>query len=69
MNQRGFALDVWRGQDKQNQNVILWSRHNGLNQRWRIEYLNTSRRVIRKSSGYGKSIYNKYYGMYTNRPF
>lgn len=38
VNEKGKLLDVRGGQDKNNQDVIVWSRHNGLNQQWDVVY-------------------------------
>jgi hypothetical protein len=32
-------LDITGGRDKEGNNVITWSRHNGANQKWKILYL------------------------------
>jgi hypothetical protein len=37
--QDGRVLDVISNKDKEGQQIILWRRHNGLNQRWKILYL------------------------------
>jgi hypothetical protein len=38
VNERGQVLDVSGGADRENQNLIVWSRHNGKNQQWDIVY-------------------------------
>lgn len=38
LNIRGLALDVSGGRDKEGQNVIVWRKHNGKNQKWNIVY-------------------------------
>jgi len=38
MNIRGLAMDVSGGRDKEGQNVIVWKKHNGKNQKWNIIY-------------------------------
>jgi hypothetical protein len=35
------VLDISGGKDNEGQNVIVYNRHNGLNQRWRIVYVDT----------------------------
>lgn len=35
----GKVLDVAGNRDAEGNNVIVWKRHNGLNQRWKIFYL------------------------------
>jgi hypothetical protein len=69
MTTKGLAVDVWYGKDLQNQNVIVWSKHEGYNQKWTIEYSKTTKTITKTSTGFGKSMYNKSYGLYTNRPF
>jgi hypothetical protein len=39
INERGLVLDVAGGQDKNNQNVLVWKKHRGLNQKWKIDYV------------------------------
>jgi hypothetical protein len=39
INERGLVLDVAGGQDRNNQDVLVWKRHRGLNQKWRIDYV------------------------------
>jgi len=39
VNERSLVLDVAGGRDKNNQNVLAWKKHNGLNQKWRIDYV------------------------------
>ena len=56
------VLDVWQGKDKEGQKVIVWKRHNGLNQRWRIVYLDAKARDKIKGM-------NSNFGFYINRPF
>jgi hypothetical protein len=38
VNEKGKVFDVSGGQDRENQNVIVWGRHNGKNQQWDIIY-------------------------------
>ena len=38
VNEHGKVFDVSGGQDRENQNIIVWNKHNGLNQRWNIVY-------------------------------
>jgi hypothetical protein len=56
------ALDVYQGKDVEGQQVIAWKRHNGLNQRWRIVYVDKATKE--RSKGYDKE-----YGFYINRAF
>lgn len=39
INERGLVLDVAGGQDRNNQNVLVWKKHRGLNQKWKIDYV------------------------------
>jgi hypothetical protein len=39
INERGLVLDVAGGQDRNNQNVLVWKRNNALNQRWKVDYV------------------------------
>jgi hypothetical protein len=36
------ALDVYQGKDVEGQQVIVWNKHNGWNQRWRVIYTDKS---------------------------
>jgi len=38
VNERGKVLDVSGGRDNNNQDVIVWNLHNGLNQQWDVVY-------------------------------
>jgi hypothetical protein len=39
INERGLVLDVAGGQDRNNQSVLVWKRHGGLGQKWKIDYV------------------------------
>jgi len=39
INERGKAVDVSGGVDSEGRNVIVWNKHNGLNQQFDIKYL------------------------------
>lgn len=39
VNERGLVLDVAGGKDQNNQNVLVWKKHNGTNQKWKIDYV------------------------------
>lgn len=39
VNERGLVLDVAGAKDQNNQNVLAWKKGNGLNQKWRIDYV------------------------------
>lgn len=40
INTKGLAVDVSGSRDKDGQNVIVWKKHNGRNQKWNIVYIN-----------------------------
>lgn len=39
VNERGLVLDVAGGKDLNNQNVLVWKKHGGANQKWKIDYV------------------------------
>jgi hypothetical protein len=55
------VLDVAGGRDAEGQNVQVWNRHKGANQRWRIVYVDSSEDQV-------KGL-NKDFGFFINRPF
>lgn len=56
------VLDVQSGADREGQDVLAWKKHNGLNQRWKILYLDE--KADEPTSGLDKES-----GFYLNRPF
>jgi len=56
------CLDVHGGKDEEGRNVIMWNRHNGANQRWKVVYVD-------KAAPIPKEGFNKDFGFYVNRPF
>jgi len=56
------VLDVQGGRDAEGQNCIVWKRHNGLNQRWKILYLDEKK--AEPTQGMDEDS-----GLYRNRPF
>jgi hypothetical protein len=42
--QNNKVIDVSGGKDVEGQNVIVWKRHNGANQRWNIIYVDKSKK-------------------------
>lgn len=56
------VLDVQANRDAEGQNVLAWARHDGLNQRWKILYLDEKKEEPTK--GIDKDA-----GLYRNRPF
>jgi membrane carboxypeptidase/penicillin-binding protein PbpC len=62
-NERAKVLDVQSGKDAENQNVIVWRKHGGLNQQWDVIYANKWKRDPRKGE------LNKDFGIYVDRTF
>jgi hypothetical protein len=60
--QDGKVLDVQSNRDKEGQQVIVWRRHNGLNQRWKILYLDQKEKE--PTTGLDEDS-----GLHRNRPF
>jgi hypothetical protein len=60
--QNNKALDVYQNKDTEGQKVIVWKRHNGWNQRWRIVYVDKAKKVSHKG-------YSKKFGFHISRPF
>jgi hypothetical protein len=58
----GKVLSVAGAQDKEAQKTWVWTAHNGVNQKWRIIY------VDEKKPEQSKGL-NKQFGLYVNRPF
>jgi hypothetical protein len=56
------VLDVHGGRDEEGRKVIVWKRHNGANQRWRVIYKDDAAKDATKGM-------NKDFGFYINRPF
>jgi len=63
VNEKGKALDVDGGQDVENRNIIVWNKHNGLNQQWDIIYADEYPEEPKKGE------LNKEFGLYVERPF
>jgi hypothetical protein len=60
--QNNKALDVFQNKDREGQKVIVWGKHNGWNQRWRVVYVDKSKKI-------GNKGWNATYGFHMNRPF
>jgi hypothetical protein len=58
------AVDVYQNKDIEGQKVIVWRKHNGWNQRWRVIYLDGKNYKKERTTGFDKE-----YGFYINRPF
>jgi hypothetical protein len=63
VNEKGKVMDVQGNRDVENQNIIVWKRHNGLNQQWDVIYKDDWKGEPTKGQ------LNKEYGMYVQRPF
>lgn len=60
--QNGKALDVHGGKDEEGRPVIVWNKHNGANQKWKVLYIDKIDEKEEKG-------FNKDYGFHINRPF
>jgi len=60
--QNGKALDVNGGRDEEARPVIVWNRHNGANQRWKVVYKDEAAKPVTKGE-------SKEFGFQINRPF
>jgi hypothetical protein len=58
----GKVISVEGAQDKEAQKTWVWTAHNGVNQKWRIIY------VDEKKPEQSKGL-NKQFGLYVDRPF
>ena len=63
VNEKGKVWDVSGAKDRENQNVQVWGRHNGINQRWTIAYCDTIKPEPTKGQ------LNPDFGIYVQRPF
>ena len=63
MNERSKVMDVHGGVDAENRNIIVWGKHNGLNQQWDIIY------VDEYPTEPVKGELNEEFGLYVERPF
>jgi len=61
------VLDVSGGSDRNGQNVILWKKHNGANQKWVIIYLDTIKKTVAVKGVKTRTIRRR--GIIANRPF
>jgi hypothetical protein len=60
--QNNKAFDVYGGQDKEGQDVIMWTKHTGKNQQWSIVYCDS----VAADRTHGL---NTVYNFYINKPF
>jgi hypothetical protein len=58
----GKALDVSGGKDEEGRPVIVWNKHNGANQKWRVVYLDEAEKEPTKGL-------HEDFGFHINRPF
>jgi hypothetical protein len=62
-NEKGNVMDVSGNKDKENQNIIVYKKHGGLNQQWDVVYSDQWKGEPMKGE------LNKEYGMYVERTF
>lgn len=63
VNEKGKVLDVHSALDEENRQVIMWNKHNGLNQQWDIVYADKYPAEPKKGE------MNTKWGMIVERPF
>jgi len=63
INEKGKVLDVHSGLDHENRQVIVWNKHNGLNQQWDIVYVDEAKPEPKKGQMSPK------WGFIVERPF
>jgi hypothetical protein len=63
VNEKGKALDVSGGADRENQNIIVYNLHGKINQQWNIVYVDEDKEEPKKGE------LNEWFGMYVERPF
>ena len=56
------CLDVHGGKDEEGRHIIVWNKHKGANQRWKIIYVDQADKI--KTTGE-----NEDFGFHVNRPF
>jgi len=56
------CLDVHSGKDEEGRQTIVWKRHNGANQRWKVVYTDKAKKE--QTTGL-----NKEFGFHIGRPF
>jgi hypothetical protein len=57
------VMDVHGNRDSENRDIIVWKRHNGLNQQWDVIYADKWKRDPKKGE------LNKDFGIYVDRTF
>lgn len=63
VNEKGKVLDVHSGLDMENRQVIMWNKHNGVNQQWDIVYVDEQKPEPKKGEMSPK------WGFIVERPF
>ena len=63
MNEKGKVVDVSGGHDRENQNILVWNRHKGMNQQWSILYCDSVKPDPKKGEK------NVDFGLFVQRPF
>jgi len=63
VNEKGKVLDVHSALDIENRQVIVWNRHNGLNQQWDIVYVDEQKPEPKKGQMWPQ------WGFIVERPF
>lgn len=63
INEKGKVLDVHSGLDVQSRQVIVWNKHNGINQQWDIVYVDEQKPEPKKGE------FSPKWGFYVERPF
>jgi len=56
-------VDVSGGKDVENQNIMVWNKHGGINQQWDVVYTDEWKGEP------GKGELNEDFGLYVERPF
>jgi hypothetical protein len=62
-NEKGKVFDVYQGHDHENQHLIVWKKHNGINQQWDIVYVDEQKPEPTKGQMSAK------WGFIVERPF
>jgi hypothetical protein len=62
-NDKGKVMDVSGNKDNENQNIIMYKKHGGLNQQWDLVYADEYEAEPTKGQ------LNKKFGLYVERPF
>ena len=63
VNEKGKCVEVSGGYDHENRNVVVWNRHNGKNQQWKLIYVDHMKPEPKKGQ------LNTEFGLYVERPF